>query len=575
MNTETKTEIASVTETEETSSTAGAPGTSNRGYDASPNDQKDGAVETTSSTETVVGASASVSVVWQVWEKQRRDLGVKGREQYEGGREKLKKAVAMAALEIVHRADHDWRAEAEELGLEVPKSDHPYMVQVVVTFGAATDDIDARQKLAKFLDRQALAVQWVVSEVSKNLEKYDASDESIAALMDLLDDQGGITAISAAQRQTNSKNKKPSKRTSHERIDLDGQKTRDIRISRARKKLGEKAGAGEISLGFVYDEGDTKKVAITIPSNDAQIEAALLLVDVTEPLIDQVGELLQAGNMIAEDLTDQPRDELDDPENPESGFRPAFRHVTFGNGAGIVVSPILAEAAVVMVATPLEPFLPERLDTLCHFRTRERRIMQANIADPSRRPVFSGHWGDVGDTAGVFRFVATTQAASDVEEEEFSVLIEPLRSRVGNLPLNVHLDRFSPQFTGRFSLRAWRARNAEFVAKAIKVKKGDKVEHHFKAESWKISAMKKDDERDISGTGTATVAVMDIDFVAVSKTIADLPVQGDIEVKADRSTGICLSFRTLRFDYTVVIPARTPGGGRNASLFSPFVVPED
>jgi hypothetical protein len=219
--------------------------------------------------------------------------------------------------------------------------------------------------------------------------------------------------------------------------------------------------------------------------------------------------------------------------------------------------------------------LPERPDKLCHFRTRERRIMEANIADPSRRAVFSGHWGDVGDTAGVLRFVATTQAACDAEEEQFSALIEPLRSREGNFPLNVHLDRFAPQFTGHFSPRSWRARNAEFVAKAIKAKKGEKVEHHFKGDSWKISAMKKDDERDLSGTGTATVAVMDTDFVAVSKTIADLPVQGEIEVKADRNTGICLSFRTRLFAYQVVIPARTPAGGRNASLFSPFVVPEE
>ncbi|MEF2554459.1 hypothetical protein VQ042_24660 [Aurantimonas sp. A2-1-M11] len=580
MNTETKTENASVTEKAADAgpiiSTAGAADPSNHEYDASASDQEDGAVETTLSPEAVaVASSAEVSVVWQVWEKERRALGLRGREQYEGGREKLKRAVAMAALEIVHRSDHDWKAEAEELGLEVPKSDHPYMVQVVVTFGAPTDDPETKQKLAKFLDRQALAVQWVVNEVTANPEKYTASDEGISALVDLLDEQRGITAVSMAQRQTNSKPKKGSKVPFHLGIALDAQKMRDIRVSRARKNLGELADDREIHLGFVYEKGDTQKIAMTISSDEAQIEEALLTVDVTDPLIDQAGELLQAGAMIAEELTDKPRVELDDPENPESGFRPAYRHFTFGDGDRIVVSPILAAAGIVMVATPHEPMLPERLNQLCHFRTRERRIMEANIADPSRRAAFSGQWGDVGDTAGVLRFVATTQAACDVEEEQFSVLIEPLRSREGNFPLDVHLDRFAPQFRGKMSPRSWRVRHAEFVAKAIKAKKGEKVEHHFKGHSWKITAMKKDDERDIRGMGTATVAVMDIDFVAVSKTIADLPVQDEIEVKADRNTGICLSFRTRLFSYIVVIPARTTGGGRNASLFSPFVVPEE
>ncbi|MEE2950208.1 MAG: hypothetical protein VYD57_03010 [Pseudomonadota bacterium] len=520
--------------------------------------------------------TSSSEVDWTDWASQRRRVGQAGRNELLGAHRKLKRALAMAAIEVVHRVGHDWMAEADDLDLDVPKSDHPFMAHVVVTFGgASSDDAKAKQDLAKFRDRHALALQWLVSRLRGDPLRFSALEEGINAAIALLDDQeGGIAAFAKEQRITNATVKKGRNPPTHKAIALDPSSVRDVRISRARNKVEEKAGGSELRLGFVYEVEGEAKVAVTIDPNDAQVEEALLRVNVVEPLVDQIGELSQTSAMVTIEPTDIPRRELDDPENPEGGVRQTYHHAVFC-GDKVVISPIMTPAGVVVFAKPFIPVLPSDPGQLCHFRTQQWRIMEANLADPTRRPVFSGDWGEVGDVGGLFRFVATTEAAEGEGIAKISVLVEPLQSAAGNFPLNAHLDRFKPQFTGTMRVRAWKARNAEFVAKAIKSKKGEKVEHQFRPASWKVVAKKKDDERDLRGDGTATVAMMPADFIAVSNTIAELPVQGDIGVKADRNAGVVFSFRTHLFEYEVIVPARTPDGARNATLFRPFLVNEE
>ena len=521
--------------------------------------------------------TGSSDVDWTDWANQRRRVGHAGRNEWFGARRKLKRALAMTAIEVVHRVGHDWMAEADGLALDVPNGDHPFMAHVVVTFGgASSDDAKVKQDLAKFRDRHALALQWLVSRLKEDPVRFSALEEGINAAIALLDDQeGGIAAIAKEQRSANATVKKGRNPPTHEAIVLDPSSVRDVRILRARNMVEEKAGDSDFRLGFVYEDKGEDKVAVTIDPNDAQMEEALLRVNVVEPLIDQLGELLQASAMVAVEPTEIPRRELDDPESPEGGVRQTYHHTVFGDGDKIVISPILTPASVVVFAKPFSPVLPSDPGQLCHFRTREWRIMEANLADPTRRPVFSGEWGEVGDVKGLFRFVATTEAAEGGEKSRISVLVERLQSSAGNYPLNAHLDRFKPQFTGAMTVLAWKARNAEFVAKAIKSKKGEKVEHHFKAGAWKVAASKKDDQRDLQGKGSATLAMMPADFIAVSNTIADLPVQGEIGVKADRNAGVVFSFRTRLFEYEVIVPARMPDGGRNATLFSPFSVSDE
>jgi hypothetical protein len=301
-----------------------------------------------------------------------------------------------------------------------------------------------------------------------------------------------------------------------------------------------------------------------------------MAVDVVDPVIAQVGELLEAGQMVAEEDTEHLKDHLDDPENPEKGFRLAHRQFVFEDDQPVTITPILTSSAVVVRAEPTDPIFPQPLGQRCHLRTKERRIMEANIADPQRRYVFDGEWQNAGDTQGVIRLVVTTPAAADPAECDRNVgcLVEPLLSNQGNLPLIVHPERFKPQYEGEMSFRTWRNRHTEFVAKFAKgndKRAKARQDHHFSKNSWKISAGKKDDERDAPGKGEAvSVPLMEGDFARVSSVIAALPVVSPIQFAANRYTGLRLSFSTSRFKYQVYVPFRTGAADRSASLFSHF-----
>lgn len=525
--------------------------------------------ETLSSLDKTDGTSApEVQVLWDTWEKERRKRGHEGRRQHFRSRLLLRQAIAMAAIEYVHRKGHDWDAEAKALNLEVPKSQHPYMLQATVTFGVETESAEEKQRLSGFNDRNALAIQWAAEQVAKDPLRFKPTDDGIEDLAKLLQKSGGITDIANLQREKNGEARRRPTDVAHEAISLDSRKSRSIRIAQARKRLHESYGDGEIALGLIVERDGSRKLAETITPDEAQIEEALLQLNVIDPLIDQMGELLHGGKMIVEESTEQLRDQQDDPEDPERGFRKSHRHTVLGYNEWIIISPILSAASVVVFARPFHQFLPEEPTQPSHLRTRERRIMEVNLSDPARRSVFTGSWGKVGKTKGVHRFVAKTEAAFEGEASEISVLVEPLKSREGNLPLMAHLDRLDPQFSGEFFFRDWKARHKEFVVKIVKPKKkGEQIKLFFQPDSWKVAAKKKNDERGIVGEGSATVSLVETDFRAVSEVIATLPVQGNIRVKADRDKGIVLDFRTHFFDYQVVIPSATAAGERNGALF--------
>lgn len=180
---------------------------------------------------------------------------------------------------------------------------------------------------------------------------------------------------------------------------------------------------------------------------------------------------------------------------------------------------------------------------------------------------------------GVCRFVVATEAADDKADNgrNVGVLVEPLHSAQGNLPLAIDLARFAPRIEGHISQTAWRSRHNDYVAKATKptgTSASARQKHTLNATSWKIASAKKDDERDMGGDGVATeVEVMAGDFYRVSQLIAALPVIGQITVKAERHTGLFIAFATQNFAYEVYVPALTTGGDRTAALVAPFKLP--
>jgi len=518
---------------------------------------------------------------WDRWSHVRRSLGQDSQSEFEGSRTKLKEASAMLAIEIANRSGHDWKAEAAELMLFVPTSDHNYMAATAATFGAQASDEKAKKARSAFLDRMALVVEWLVGMVMAEPAKYPADQTGIDALVTAVDNKGGLSKLATLQRQENAKKKQPAS-TREGKIALDSGAVHRTRIERARKLLEQKAptATAVIKLGLVYDDGSSQSVGVTLAVNDAKVEQAMLDIDVVEPLVDQLGELMQAGQMVAEETTSIPVDPMDDPEEPEGGFRVAYRHFVFADEQPVVISPILSSSSVIVRATPVRPLFDEPLRVPCHLRTRERRIMEANIADPERRKVFSAEIAGPGETKGVCRFVVTTEAAGDHADNgrNIGVLVEPLYSAQGNLPLAIDLDRFSARIEGHISLTAWRSRHNDYIAKATKPTGTAAVarqKHSLNATSWKIASAKRDDERDMDGIGLSTeVEVMAGDFYRVSQVIAALPVIGQIAVKAERHTGLCIAFATQHFAYEVYVPALTTGGDRTATLVAPFKLPE-
>ncbi len=522
-----------------------------------------------------------LGISWDSWSHTRRSLGQDSQSEFEGSRTKLMEASAMLAIEIANRPGHDWAVEAAELMLSVPLSNHTQMAATAATFGAQASDEKAKKARSAFLDRMALVVEWLADAVASEPANYLADQTGIDALVKVIADQGGLSKLANLQRQENANKGTQSTSTPGAKIALNSDAVRRMRIERARKLLEQKAptAAAVVKLGLVYDDGTSQFVGVTLPVNDAKLEQAMLDIDVVEPLVDQLGELMQAGQMVAEEATTIPVDPMDDPEKPKGGFRQAFRHFVFADERPVVISPILSSSSVIVRATPMAPLLSQPLGVPCHLRTRERRIMEANIADPERRKVFSAMVDGPGDTKGVCRFLVTTEAADDKADNarNVGVLVEPLHSAQGDLPLDLDIERFTPRIEGHLSLTSWRSRHNDYVAKITKPVGTSAVarqKHSLTATAWKIASSKKDDERDMDGNGIATeVEVMAGDFYRVSQVIAALPVIGQIAVTAERHSGLCIAFATQRFTYQVYVPALTTGGDRTAALVAPFKLP--
>lgn len=529
------------------------------------------------STNAVTSAAA---FAWDEWSHARRTLGQDSQSEFECSRATLKGACAMLAIEIANRPDYDWAGEAADLMLDVPKSGHKYMAATAATFGAHASDDKAKKARSTFLDRMALSVEWLADRVIAKPDAYPVDQAGTDALVNLIDEKGGMSKIAGLQRNLNGGKKQPATRTA--KIVLDPATVRNERIERARKQLeqGKPSDGAVFKLGFIYEDGSQTSVGVTLAATDERLKQALLDMDVIDPLVDRLGELLQAGQMVAEEETTALVDPLDDPEDPEHGFRHAFRHFVFADREPVVISPILVSSSVIVRATPLVGLFSKALGVPCHLRTRERRIMEANIADRERRKVFSGEVSSAGKTSGVFRFEIKTEAAADEKDNgrNVGVLVEPLRSSQGNLPLTVDLKRLTPSIEGHISFGSWKSRHDGYVAIATKpVGKAAALrqKHSLSPTSWKISSSKKDDARDVTGTGLVTeVEVMAGDFYRVSRIIAALPVIGQITVKAERHTGLCLAFATQHFSYEVYIPALTTKGDRTAALVAPFKLPD-
>ena len=516
---------------------------------------------------------------WDNWSNTRRALGQDSQDDYEGSRTKLKEATAMLAIEIANRPGYDWKMEAAELMLHVPESDHKFMAAAAATFGARASDEKAKKARSAFLDRTALSVEWLSRAFEPAM--YSADRAGIDALVKVIDDKGGLSKIATLQRQENAK-KKTTAATRGASIELDQDAVRRTRLERARSLLEQKAPTSNavVRLGLVYDDGSSQSIGMTLPVSDDRLEQAMLDLDVVEPLVDQLGELMQAGEMVAEEVTTIPVDRMDDPEAPEQGFRTANRHFVFADEQPVVITPILTSSSVIVLARPKVPIFEAPLGVPCHLRTRERRIMEANIAEPERRKVFSAEIAGPGDTKGICRFVVTTEAAGDRADNgrNVGVLVEPIRSEQGNLPLALDLERFTPRITGQISLTSWKSRHNDYIAKATKPTGATatvRQKHTLNVGSWKIASAKKDDERDMGADGVSTdVEVMAGDFYRVSQVVAALPVVGLITVRAEKHTGLCIAFSTRHFSYEVYVPALTTGGDRTAALLGPYKLPE-
>jgi hypothetical protein len=166
--------------------------------------------------------------------------------------------------------------------------------------------------------------------------------------------------------------------------------------------------------------------------------------------------------------------------------------------------------------------------------------------------------------------VVTTEAAEDKgrRAEDVGVLVQPLRSVSGNLPLDVSAAAFKAEF--EFDLTATMLRavakdlpsktraaaKASAKAKGGKAKPATEVKLSVKGQTGKIELGAKAVSFDaLTPSKDGTVRLRGDHLLAIVHTLVELPLTGVIGVAVDPTGGLRMTFSTKLADYEVYAPA--------------------
>lgn len=499
-------------------------------------------------------------------------------------------AVAMLALDMALFPKKDWNAalRARDINPADITSKHPTAIAVAAAFGCnqAAEDSEVRKKATNDIDRFALPVEWLrdkilaMPAIERQAITFDR--DGIRSLVQIIKDSGGMNAVAQVQRDLN---KTPAAERG-DKIEIDPEEARQLLIRGGKAAICAQAGVSneaedEIKVVVSVEIGG-RQIPVNLEPKviesfkDKVFEAAVA----ADPKVDALGELLQVGKLVEERPTGIPANRLDDPKDSGTTMRLATRHFVLRSDKTVLISPILAEglAVTAVVAKPKHLDIFPEGDQLWELETRMRRKAEANIADPKRRKFFKLDHGSFEGTQGVDRLVITTAAAYDekARSEDVGILVQPLRSAEGNLPVDVTSVPFKEEIT--FVLTT-----ATFYSIARALPSRAKTAAKAKSGKSKSAAVAKltvgqnkgalelglknipFDAQDLSKSGS--VRLLGEHVLAIFHTVAELPLSGDVCIAVDPSGAVRFSFSTELAEYDAYAPALTKDSNQPSNRY--------
>ncbi|WEJ32837.1 hypothetical protein [Devosia sp. SD17-2] len=469
--------------------------------------------------------------------------------------------IATLALQMAIFPDNDWTQEAADIGVDTDKikSKHLAAMAVAGTFGLKpySEDKKVSKQHGQYLDRWSLAVEGLTNLIlalpPEKFAKITADGNGIKAVEKLLEKAGGINALAAKQRKSNRQT--PDERESW--IELPAANVSALLEERGRQALlagFEGVGTPIVTIALeVKVAGKVVSLPTMLDPFGPLLSEALQSIAPVDPLVDTLGELLQAGMMVEERKTNIAVNGLEDPSDRRTKKRLASRHFVLRPDGTILISPILNPDSLVVVVNTHQPILTDWPKKLHHFQTYGRRKAEANIVDRERRKLFDVRIDGPGDTLGHSRVVLTTNAAEDEARQDVGFLVEPLRSEPGNLPLDVRNKDFKPQL--QFALDENARRLLAVVSEGLKSAGGKAVTINFDGTHAKFSTSDQALKLVAKSAKAGVVKIRSADLHALVAAVAMLPVQGDMIIATDFDGAVRIDLATKRADYAVYIPA--------------------
>ncbi len=477
--------------------------------------------------------------------------------------------VSWLALAWIAFPSWEWAEEVKHQQINTGgiRSKHKLAFATAATFNLdpSHKDPDIAKQHGQLLDRLSLAAEGLVGLIQKlPIDERSAitfDDEGAEKVVSRLKQAGGINAVAAVMRAETRKT--PAERD--HQIAVDPVKASEYLVEAGRRALldqtegvTDKGATLTLALAAKVD-GETVLMEADAGLAHNVLEQALKAQAPVDPIVDTMGEILQVGSMIEEVETDKPKDQLSDPTDKNTEKRLASRHIVFMPDGTMLVSPILNPDGPVVLVQTAQPVLADWPTKPCHLQAQSRRRVEANIANPDRRKLFKMRVEEPGKTLGHCRLVFATTVAMEPKngKAEVGVLVEPLRSKQENYPLDLSHDDFRPDW--EFPMGgADRQLLVGFIS-AIKSPGGKAVTINMNGLEAEFVVDKKSQTMDALTPTKGKVSVMARHLRSALMTIADLTLVKDpkhpVTFAADREGAVRICFATKRGSYAVFIPA--------------------
>jgi len=385
---------------------------------------------------------------------------------------------------------------------------------------------------------------------------YDA--KGVRAVLEIVDAEGGINAMAAVGAATDKDSLKV--------IPLSPVGWAKRRADKLAVKLADGAEI-MVALTQTDDTGSlTVKKQLAVPAEAMNLIYPQLKLG--DERVQFLKELFAVGEAVVEERTNLLVDpDVDDPSDAYAPRRLTARQFVFNPDGTLVISPILRESSVIVLATPKVDLLQKDVHfqdgLLGHlkFDTYGRRRAAANLAD-DREDAFDYDVGDATGTEGLARIVLKTPVAKTEKDrlKDVGMLIQRVRSKEGNFPLTL-----DPSVRPQVDL----GETPDLLDKMEAISRGGKS---LKADLIPVTVYLDANNLTFSGAPRAENVAhsadlggrkgrfdLDVDdFVAVTAALRNVQINGAFSVSVDREMFV-IWFDTDYASYAVIIPTLAEG----------------